>query len=78
MRSSLEAHTLSLPPIALTDKNDAATPDISDLQRVADLSHGKVHLTFGSALDIFGGKGVTMNELIAWNEAHDGTAGARS
>lgn len=52
--------------------------DISDLQRVADLSHGKVHLTFGSALDIFGGKGVTMDELIAWNKAHDCTAGARS
>ncbi len=33
------------------------------------LSGGKVDLTFGSALDIFGGSGVTMDELIKWNES---------
>ncbi|MEC7209925.1 MAG: phosphoribosylformimino-5-aminoimidazole carboxamide ribotide isomerase, partial [Pseudomonadota bacterium] len=31
---------------------------IEDLQRVTALSQGRVHLTIGSALDIFGGKGV--------------------
>jgi hypothetical protein len=41
--------------------------DIGDLEKVASLSGGKVHLTFGSALDIFGGKGVTLEELVHWN-----------
>lgn len=29
-----------------------------------ELSKGKVDLTFGSALDIFGGKGVKFEELV--------------
>lgn len=45
--------------------------DIKDLEKVAELSNGNVHLTFGSALDIFGGKGVTLEELIEWNRAHE-------
>lgn len=40
-----------------------------DLELVDRLSGGKVDLTFGSALDIFGGKGVTLEELVQWNEA---------
>jgi phosphoribosylformimino-5-aminoimidazole carboxamide ribotide isomerase len=47
---------------------DQLLPDIHDLQKVADLSNGKVDLTFGSALDIFGGKGVTLDELVSWNK----------
>ncbi|KAK9897512.1 Phosphoribosylformimino-5-aminoimidazole carboxamide ribotide isomerase [Cystobasidium minutum MCA 4210] len=45
--------------------------DIRDLEKVAELSNGSVHLTFGSALDIFGGKGVQLEELIQWNKAHE-------
>lgn len=40
-----------------------------DLELVDRLSGGKVDLTFGSALDIFGGKGVTLDELVKWNES---------
>jgi phosphoribosylformimino-5-aminoimidazole carboxamide ribotide isomerase len=40
---------------------------LEDLQRVDELSKGKVDLTIGSALDIFGGKGVTLEECLAWN-----------
>lgn len=40
---------------------------IEDLELVNALSKGKVDLTFGSALDIFGGHGVTLSALIAWN-----------
>lgn len=40
---------------------------LGDLELVDKLSGGKVDLTFGSALDIFGGQGVTMDELIQWN-----------
>jgi phosphoribosylformimino-5-aminoimidazole carboxamide ribotide isomerase len=40
---------------------------LQDLQRVDELSKGKVDLTIGSALDIFGGKGVTLDECLSWN-----------
>lgn len=45
--------------------------NIQDLHLVDRLSKGKVDLTFGSALDIFGGTGVTMQELIDWNDKHN-------
>jgi phosphoribosylformimino-5-aminoimidazole carboxamide ribotide isomerase len=41
---------------------------LADLQRVSELSNGQVDLTIGSALDIFGGSGVTLDECIAWNQ----------
>jgi phosphoribosylformimino-5-aminoimidazole carboxamide ribotide isomerase len=41
--------------------------NLSDLKRVSELSNGHVDLTIGSALDIFGGSGVTLNECITWN-----------
>lgn len=37
---------------------------IADLALVDWLSGGKVDLTYGSALDIFGGTGVTFEELV--------------
>lgn len=42
---------------------------LEDLKLVHSLSNGKVDLTIGSALDIFGGNGVTLAECIAWNQA---------
>lgn len=41
---------------------------LDDLKKVHDLSNGKVDLTIGSALDIFGGNGVTLDQCIAWNQ----------
>ena len=41
---------------------------LADLKRVSELSNGQVDLTIGSALDIFGGSGVTLDECIAWNQ----------
>ena len=41
--------------------------DFSDCEKVQHLSHGKLDVTVGSALDLFGGKGVTYAELVAWN-----------
>ncbi|KAK0544037.1 Enzyme that catalyzes the fourth step in the histidine pathway [Tilletia horrida] len=41
---------------------------LQDLELVDRLSQGKVDLTFGSALDIFGGNGVTLEELAKWNQ----------
>jgi phosphoribosylformimino-5-aminoimidazole carboxamide ribotide isomerase len=43
--------------------------NIADLELVNRLSCGKVDLTIGSALDIFGGKGVTFEACCQWNEA---------
>lgn len=41
---------------------------IQDLDTVKELSNGKVDLTYGSALDIFGGKLVKFDDLIQWNQ----------
>lgn len=43
---------------------------VEDLEVVKRLSHGKVDLTYGSALDIFGGKLVKFQELIEWNNSN--------
>lgn len=39
----------------------------ADLQVVQDLSGGKVDLTIGSALDLFGGNKVCYEDCVAWN-----------
>ncbi|KAJ9094848.1 hypothetical protein QFC19_007777 [Naganishia cerealis] len=39
--------------------------DLSDLELVSRLSQGKVDLTYGSSLDIFGGKTVKFADLVA-------------
>ncbi|MGL1900972.1 MAG: phosphoribosylformimino-5-aminoimidazole carboxamide ribotide isomerase [Fibrobacterales bacterium] len=40
---------------------------IADLQLVNELSQGKIDLTIGSALDIFGGSGITYAECLLFN-----------
>lgn len=44
---------------------------IEDLELVDRLSNGNVDLTIGSALDIFGGSGVTLERCIEWNRQAD-------
>ncbi|MFW5859832.1 MAG: phosphoribosylformimino-5-aminoimidazole carboxamide ribotide isomerase [Planctomycetota bacterium] len=46
--------------------------ELADLDRVAQLSDGRLDLTFGSALDIFGGSGVRYADCVAWNRSHTG------
>lgn len=41
---------------------------IDDLKLVDKLSHGRVDLTFGSALDLFGGKLVHFKDCCKWNQ----------
>jgi len=41
--------------------------NLQDLDLVEKLSGGKVDLTIGSALDVFGGSGVTFDECVTWN-----------
>ena len=40
---------------------------LADLELVTELGHGRVDLTIGSALDIFGGSGVRYEEVVAFN-----------
>ena len=40
---------------------------LGDLQRIDELSHGRVDGTVGSALDLFGGTGAKYADLVAWN-----------
>ncbi|KAG9291883.1 hypothetical protein G9A89_012168 [Geosiphon pyriformis] len=44
---------------------------ITDLELVNRLSNGKVDLTFGSALDLFGGDRVKFQDCIAWNNSQE-------
>lgn len=43
---------------------------VKDLDTVSKLSDDKVDLTYGSALDVFGGKLVKFDDLVSWNELH--------
>jgi phosphoribosylformimino-5-aminoimidazole carboxamide ribotide isomerase len=53
-------------PIPVTYAGGANS--ISDLEAVTKLGQGKVDLTIGSALDIFGGKGVKYADAVAFNQ----------
>jgi len=55
-------------PIPVTYAGGAKS--LEDLHAVHQASEGKVDLTIGSALDIFGGSGVTYEEAVAFNRAH--------
>jgi phosphoribosylformimino-5-aminoimidazole carboxamide ribotide isomerase len=41
---------------------------LDDLDLVKSLSNGKVDLTIGSALDIFGGSQVRLDNCVEWNQ----------
>ena len=44
-----------------------AFEDLTDVER---LSNGKVDLTIGSALDIFGGQSVDFKDCVDWNKSN--------
>lgn len=44
---------------------------MEDLERVGRLGRGRVDLTIGSALDIFGGSGVRYAECVAYNRREE-------
>ena len=43
---------------------------LADLEAVTRAGLGRVHLTIGSALDIFGGTGVAYAEAVKFNLEH--------
>ncbi|HYE32052.1 MAG TPA: phosphoribosylformimino-5-aminoimidazole carboxamide ribotide isomerase [Methylomirabilota bacterium] len=54
-------------PIPATYAGGAAS--MEDLRVVTNASEGRVHLTIGSALDIFGGSGVRYADAVAFNRS---------
>ncbi len=42
---------------------------IEDLKKVTSVSRGRIDLTIGSALDIFGGSGIRYAEAVAFNQS---------
>jgi phosphoribosylformimino-5-aminoimidazole carboxamide ribotide isomerase len=45
---------------------------LSDLEEVTRLGKGRIDLTIGSALDIFGGSGVRYEDVVAFNRKQRG------
>jgi phosphoribosylformimino-5-aminoimidazole carboxamide ribotide isomerase len=58
-------------PIPTTYAGGARSLD--DLRLVTALGQGRVHLTIGSALDIFGGSGVPYADCVAFNRKQSST-----
>lgn len=54
-------------PIPVTYAGGARS--IEDLELVDRLGKGRVDLTIGSALDVFGGD-LSFDEVVAWHTAH--------
>ena len=50
--------------------------ELADLERVNRLGKGRVDLTIGSALDIFGGQ-IPYETVVAWHRAHCETAAVK-
>ncbi len=45
---------------------------LRDLYAIESLSNGRVDLTIGSALDIFGGEGVRFEDCVQYNRRKEG------
>jgi phosphoribosylformimino-5-aminoimidazole carboxamide ribotide isomerase len=52
-------------PVPMTYAGGANS--LADLEEVTRLGGGRVHLTIGSALDVFGGRGVKYSDCVAFN-----------
>jgi len=55
-------------PIPVTYAGGAKS--LTDLETVTRIGHGKIDLTIGSALDIFGGDGVRYEDVVRFNRDH--------
>ena len=54
-------------PIPVTYAGGAKS--LEDLKHCKEISNGKIDLTIGSALDLFGGKGVKYDDCVKFNKA---------
>jgi len=60
-------------PLPVTYAGGAAS--LADLEKVAAAGRGRVDVTVGSALDVFGG-GLAYADVLAWHRAQAGDEGA--
>ena len=60
-------------PIPVTYAGGARSP--ADLELAQNLTAGRVDVTIGSALDIFGGVGVRYADCVAWNHRDPSASG---
>lgn len=68
--SELVAKLAEWTPIPTTYAGGAKS--LADLEEVTRVGRGRVDLTIGSALDVFGGTGVKYAEAVAFNRQHAG------
>jgi phosphoribosylformimino-5-aminoimidazole carboxamide ribotide isomerase len=61
----LVSHLAEWSPLPTTYAGGASS--VADLEKVTRLGRGKIDLTIGSALDIFGGSGVRYEDAVAFN-----------
>ena len=61
----LVSHLAEWSPLPTTYAGGATS--LADLEKVSRLGRGKIDLTIGSALDIFGGSGVRYQDVVAFN-----------
>lgn len=66
--SELVADLARWSPIPCTYAGGAKA--MEDLEAVQSVGGGRIHLTIGSALDIFGGTGVRYSDCVAFNRRH--------
>jgi phosphoribosylformimino-5-aminoimidazole carboxamide ribotide isomerase len=55
-------------PLPMTYAGGAKS--LADLEQVTRLGHGRIDLTIGSALDIFGGTGMKYADVVKFNQGH--------
>lgn len=67
MDAALVAALAAWSPLPVTYAGGARS--LTDLELVTELGGGRVDLTIGSALDIFGGSGVRYADVVAFNRA---------
>jgi phosphoribosylformimino-5-aminoimidazole carboxamide ribotide isomerase len=65
MDEELVSHLGAWGKIPMTYAGGAASMD--DVKKVDSASRGCVDVTVGSALDLFGGSGISYDELVAWS-----------
>ncbi|MDD7984874.1 phosphoribosylformimino-5-aminoimidazole carboxamide ribotide isomerase [Lentisphaera marina] len=57
----------------LTSTYAGGAKSIQDLEDISSISNNRVHLTIGSALDIFGGTQIKYSDAVAFNKNYEST-----
>jgi phosphoribosylformimino-5-aminoimidazole carboxamide ribotide isomerase len=58
--------------IAIPTTYAGGVRDLADMELIESMGKGRIDATIGSALDIFGGRGITYRDAVAFHLAHCG------